>query len=209
VTLRRLRRRGVLLAGGASARFGGQPKGLLPFGTGRLADAALAALCAVCDDVVICANDAAAEAWFRPHAVVRDAVTGRGALGALEAALLAGGGALVTVCAWDMPFITPDVLSALTDVVDGGAACCVPEHADGRLEPLCAAYSASCVSTASALLAAGERAAQALLHAAGGETWQIAGALQSALAPHTFLNVNTPDDLHRAESMLLAPAPRI
>jgi molybdenum cofactor guanylyltransferase len=196
----RQHRRGVLLAGGASSRFGGTPKGLLPFRGGRLADAALAALCESCDDVVIAANDAAAESWFPPHRVVRDTVAGRGALGALETALLASDGAVVTVCAWDMPFVTADVLTALSEAVERGATCCVPEHADGRLEPLCAAYGPLCLSLATALLADGERAAHALLHAAGGRRWRIDEEMQPAITSRTFLNVNTPDELQTAET---------
>ncbi len=172
----------------------------MPFGSGRLADVALAALCAVCTDVLIAANDENADRWFPPHRVVRDVVAGRGALGALETALLAGDGAVLTVCAWDMPFITAEVLDQLTTAVEQGASCCVPVHADGRCEPLCAAYASSCATVATALLARGERAAHALLREAQGMPWPIGAHLPLAVASHTFLNVNTPDDLRFAES---------
>lgn len=198
----RQRRRGVLLAGGSGTRFGGQAKGLLRFGGGRLADAALGALRATCDDVVIAANDTAADQWFPGHHVVRDALAGRGALGALETALLAGEGALIVVCAWDMPFVNREVLDRLAATVERGATCCVPVHADGRCESLCAAYAPSCAAVATALLAGGERAAHALADAVGGAKWQIAAMLSPAAASRTFFNVNTPDDLQLAESWL-------
>ena len=198
----RQRRRGVLLAGGASSRFGGQAKGLLPLGEGRLADAALAALRESCDDVMIAANDHTAEFWFREHPVVRDSEAGRGALGALETALLASDGSTVIVCAWDMPFVTADILDQLAQVVDGGATCCVPVHADASSEPLCAAYAASCATAATALLARGERSAQALWREVAGVHWRIDAMLSPARAARAFFNVNTPDDLRLAESWL-------
>ena len=199
----RQRRRGVLLAGGASSRFGGVAKGLLPLGDMRLADAALAALRETCDDVVIAANDHTAEFWFREHPVVRDSEAGRGALGALETALLAADGATVVVCAWDMPFISADVLTQLAHVVEAGATCCVPIHADSSAEPLCAAYAPACAAVASALLARGERSAQALWRAVDGASWDIDAMLTPERAARTFFNVNTPDDLRRAESWVL------
>ncbi|MBC7844196.1 MAG: molybdenum cofactor guanylyltransferase [Gemmatimonadaceae bacterium] len=196
----RQRRRGVLLAGGASSRFGGVAKGLLPLGAMRLADAALAALRETCDDVVIAANDDTAEFWFREHPVVRDAEAGRGALGALETALLAGDGANVVVCAWDMPFMTADVLEQLAQAVEAGANACVPVRADASSEPLCAAYAPSCAAVASTLLARGERSAQALWREVGGASWDIDTMLTPERAARTFFNVNTPDDLRRAEA---------
>lgn len=198
----RQRRRGVLLAGGASSRFGGQAKGLLPLGDARLADAALSALRESCDDVVIAANDHTAEFWFREHPVVRDSEVGRGALGALETAILAGDGATVVVCAWDMPFVTADILDQLAQVVERGAACCVPVHADASSEPLCAAYAPSCAAVATALLARGERSAQALWREAAGVQWFVDAMLSPARAARAFFNVNTPDDLRLAESWL-------
>ena len=196
----RQRRRGVLLAGGAASRFGGLAKGLLPLGGGRLADAALAALRASCDDVVIAANDHTAEFWFREHPVVRDSEAGRGALGALETALLAGDGATVVVCAWDMPFVTADILDRLAQVVEDGASCCVPVHADASSEPLCAAYAPSCAAIATALLARGERSAQALWREVAGVEWSVDAMLTPERAARAFFNVNTPDDLRLAES---------
>ena len=194
---------GVLLAGGASTRFGGAAKGLIPLGDSRVADGPLRALATVCGNVMIAANDPAAESWFPGRSVIRDRVAGLGALGALETALLASTGHSVVVCAWDMPFVSAAVLSKLAEVVDAGATCCVPMHADGQLEPLCAAYATRCGRVASELLASGERAAHALIDAVGGSTWPIDGTLSAADAERTFFNVNTHADLLRAASWTL------
>ncbi len=163
-----------------------------------MADYPLRALHTVCDDVVIAANAADAADWFPAHRVVRDIVPGVGALSALQTAMVAGGGRTVVVCAWDMPFVTAEVLEALVIEVESGAECCVPVHPDGRLEPLCAAYAAGCADTATWLLDAGERAAHALADAVGGARWPIASKGSDHDGQRTFFNVNTPADLARA-----------
>ncbi len=191
---------GVLLAGGRSARFGGSPKGLVAFGSGRLADGPLRALATSCDDVLIAANDAEAESWFPGVRVVRDVEPGLGALGALVTALGAAEGRSVVVCAWDMPFVTAAVLRELIRGIADGAACCVPQHANGTLEPLVAAYDARCADVAAELLATGERAAHALCTRVRGVHWLITGQPITMVQAHTFFNVNTPDDLQRADA---------
>lgn len=187
---------GVLLAGGASARFAGPPKGLAPFGSARLADVALAALVGACDRVVIAANDPEAERWFPNQRIARDVVPGRGALSALETAMLSAGDDTVVVCAWDMPFVTAALLDALAGAVERGARACVPQHSTGVFEPLCASYHPSCANVAASLLATGERAAYTLVGACGAEAWPIAAADEDV-----FFNVNTVDDLTRAGGM--------
>lgn len=192
------RRCGVLLAGGASTRFGGTPKGLAPLGGLRVADFVLRALDAVCAETIVAANDPAAGAWFPQHRVVADSVPGRGALGALETALTAATARTVVVCAWDMPFITAAVLESLAAVVDAGASCCVPTYANGTCEPLCAAYDAAAAPTATTLLASSARAAHELVTLLGGTQWMIHEELVGSDAARIFQNINTRDDLAHA-----------
>jgi len=198
---------GVLLAGGGSTRFGGSPKGLAALGATRVCEYALRALGDMCDEVVIAANDPDAALWFPGYRIVPDHVAGLGALGALETALVVAAGRTAVVCAWDMPFVTAALLDEFARAVEGGDSCCVPVHADGRHEPLCAAYGSSCVALVTALLAHGERAAHRLCEQAGGRPWHTASHLGAERAVRTFHNINTPDDLARAASWLdVAPA---
>ena len=192
-------RSGVLLAGGSSSRFGGQPKGLAPFGDARLADRPLAALRAVCDEMLVASNHADAERWFPGIRVMRDTTAGRGGLGALETALCAAQHDTVLVCAWDMPFVTAELLDTLATIVDAGATCCVPVHPDGTSEPLCAAYArAMCAPAATLLLQGGERAAHSLLRHTAGAAWRVDEHLGAGDAARLFRNVNTHDELQAA-----------
>jgi molybdenum cofactor guanylyltransferase len=190
---------GVLLAGGASSRFGGVHKGLLPFAGRRLADFPLDALGSVCDDICIAANDPAAESWFPGRRVVRDDRTGLGALGALRTALTVADGRIVVVCAWDLPLIRAEILRELAEVVQHGSTCCVPELATGS-EPLCAAYdSAFCLPVIERMIHEGDLAAHRVPAIAGGHAWRPSTPHDSAMAARAFFNVNTPDDLRDAE----------
>jgi len=164
----------------------------------RIADFVVRALDAVCTETIVAANDPAAAAWFPHHRIVADAVPGRGALGALETALNAATAPTVVVCAWDMPFVTAAILDALATAVEAGASCCIPMHADGQLEPLCAAYDSSAARVVTMLRAGGARAAHELVTAIGGARWQIQADGPGRDQSRMFQNINTHDDLAQA-----------
>lgn len=197
----RLRRRsGVLLAGGASARFG-TPKGLAPFAGARLADRPLGALREVCDEVLVASNDPRAADWFPSCRVVTDVHDFRGGLSALATACVCASYETVIVCAWDMPFVTAALLDELATVVDRGARCCVPTHADFSFEPLCAAYqrAASVKAVTEILEFSDDRSAHTLPGALAGTEWHIDRHLAAGDGARIFLNVNTLDDLELAQ----------
>jgi len=157
---------GVLLAGGAARRFGGQPKGLARMDGVRIADRALAALRDASTAPLVIANDPAAAEWFPGERIVADETPGLGPLGGLATALHAAEGAPILVVAWDMPFVTAELLRELRRRGEAGARAVVPVHGtDGWAEPLCAWYAASALPICRALLEAGARRAGALLDA--------------------------------------------
>lgn len=157
---------GVLLAGGAARRFGGWPKGLARLDGVRIADRVLAALRDASTTQLVIANDPAAAQWFPAERVVPDESPGLGPLGGLATALRAADGSPVLVVAWDMPFVTAELLRALRRRGEAGARAVVPVHgAEGWAEPLCAWYAPSVLPTCLALLEAGARRASALLDA--------------------------------------------
>jgi molybdopterin-guanine dinucleotide biosynthesis protein A len=157
---------GVLLAGGAARRFGGQPKGLARLDGVRIADLALAALRGATTSQLVVANDPRATSWFPGMRVVADAARGLGPLGGLATALRAAAGAPVIVVAWDMPFVTTELLAELRRRGERGVGAVVPVHGRERqAEPLCAWYAAEALSSCVALLEAGARRAAALFDA--------------------------------------------
>ena len=157
---------GVLLAGGAARRFGGRPKGLARVEGVRIADRVLIALRGASTTQLVIANDPAAVEWFRGERVVPDETPGLGPLGGLATALEAASGSAILAVAWDMPFVTVDLLSELRRRGEAGARAVVPVHGgEGWAEPLCAWYAPGVLPTCRALLEAGARRAGALLDA--------------------------------------------
>lgn len=188
---------GVLLAGGAARRFRGMPKGLALVDGIRIADRALAALRGATERQIVVANDPRAAQWFPGLPTVRDAEEGRGPLHGLRTALASAEGAPVLVVAWDMPFVTSALLSALRAAGERGASAAVPVAGNPpRAEPLCAYYGAGALTACDDLLARGERRAAALFEALPG-AMTVGESMLSALGDpgRLLLSVDTLEDL--------------
>ena len=145
------------------------PKGLALVNGIRIADRALAALRGATDRQIVVANDPRAARWFPGLHTVRDAEEGLGPLHGLRTALASAEGAAVLVVAWDMPFVTAALLSALRAEGERGASAAVPVAGNPpRAEPLCAYYGAGAIAACDDLLARGERRAAALFESLPG-----------------------------------------
>jgi molybdopterin-guanine dinucleotide biosynthesis protein A len=189
----------AIIAGGLARRLGGATKPLLEIDGRAVADRQLAVLRPVFSRLLVVANDPAP--WrARGVEVVPDRVTGAGPLAGLSAALGAAGDAEAVVClAGDLPFLSPQLLLALRDRAPEADAL-APRPA-GRAEPLCARYAVRAGAVVDARLAAGQLALHELL-AELATVWLDDAAL-AALDPQglSFINLNTPDDLRRAEEL--------
>jgi len=189
----------AIIAGGPARRLGGAVKPLLEVGGRAVADRQLAVLRPLFERVFAVAAEPAP--WReRGVEVVADPVAGAGPLAGLAAALAAAGDAEAVVCvAGDLPFLQPPLLAALRDWSPGAAAL-APRPA-GRAEPLCARYATALAAAVGARLAAGRLALHELL--AESPTVWLAGGELGPLDPDglSFVNINTPDDLRRAEEI--------
>jgi molybdopterin-guanine dinucleotide biosynthesis protein A len=120
---------GVLLVGGASARFG-SPKALALLGGETLAARAYRTLAAACAEVI--AVGKSADALELGFPVLDDGATGRAPVHGVLAGLRAAAHDVCVVLPVDCPLVTPELVRAL------GAAVAVP-----RSGPLPGAYSRS------------------------------------------------------------------
>jgi molybdopterin-guanine dinucleotide biosynthesis protein A len=121
----------------------------------------------------------------------------------LVAALGAARGERVLVVATDLPLLGAEL--ALGLVAWPSAPAVAPRRA-AVAEPLCALYRvADVLPVARERLASGRLSLQGLLEAVG--AGYVEGADLAALDPagHALHNVNTPEDLARAEALLAAP----
>ena len=201
---------GVILAGGASTRFGA-PKALATVGGRRIIDRVRDALAAAVPEVVVSANDPVLFAGLGLPMRLDD-VPGMGALGGIHTALrwaVEGGrsGALVVAC--DMPWVSAGLLRMIAERAALTRADAVVPESGGRrgLEPLCAWYSIRCLPRIERMMAEGERRVHRLL--IGGmdaEVIPLAEVRRIGDPDLLFLNVNTVDDLRVAEERSIPPA---
>ena len=195
----------MALAGGASRRLGGAPKGLEIVGGKRILDSVLDALRGACDYVVLAANDAAAMSWAPGIVVVRDRLPGTGGLAGVDAALhRAPSGAGALAVAWDMPFVTPDLLRALMGAARAHRADVVVPESDSPygFEPFCAFYAKDVAPALATFLDAGGGAARDFVRQVQ-RVHRIPRAEIAKLGDpqRLFFSVNTPEDLDRARTM--------
>jgi molybdenum cofactor guanylyltransferase len=195
---------GVVLAGGAASRYGGVAKGLEQVGGRRIIDRVADALRATTDDLLLIANDAAADRWLPGVRRMSDVRPGLGSLGGIHAALVHAGGAAIVV-AWDMPFVPAGLLAALRDL-GRGADAAVPESDSKRgVEPLCAYYAPACVAAIERRLDAGDRRVIAFYDDVDLRRLDAPSVARFGDPKRLFMNVNTPDDLALAERYASTP----
>ncbi|MFI0978073.1 NTP transferase domain-containing protein [Streptomyces sp. NPDC021093] len=141
----------VVLAGGAGRRLGGVDKAAVRIGGRPLLDRVLTACAGAGATVVVGGRRATA----RPVVRTREEPPGGGPLAALAAGVRETGAALVVVLSVDLPFIdraTVDTLVATLES-DPHAEAALLVDADGRDQPLVAAYRAEPLRRELALLA--------------------------------------------------------
>jgi len=198
---KRGRVRGAILAGGGATRFGGKPKGLELVGGERILDKLVQVMTAALGEPpLLVANAEDGPTWRPDLRTVRDAQPGLGALGGIYTAVLESPAPVVCV-AWDMPFVSEALVRTLARGLDQHDAM-LPESGGRRgIEPLCAAYGPACRQAISDCLDAGN------LRAIGFHDRVRVGILPleevRALADPDllFFNVNTADDLARADQL--------
>jgi len=191
---------GAVLAGGEGRRFGG-PKADVPVDGVSMVGRAVATLREVVREVVVVSS--------RPvdpmgAGIIPDQTPDAGPLGGLEAALLQAAvsgheGVLLLAC--DLPLVGPELLTAVGSAL-GEAQAAAPARAGGAggIEPLCAVYHVDVLSVVQEHLKSPDRSLHALFHAVGG---RVIPASELGSSPtHALLNVNTSQDLRRAEAAL-------
>lgn len=161
--------------------------------------------------LILVANDPAAQEWLPGVKVVPDVLPGLGSLGGILTAVETGttdttGATDGVLCvAWDMPFVSAGLLKELASVLaDCDAA--LPESDSRRgVEPLCAAYGPACGPAIRAAAARGDQRAIAFHGDVRVRRLSSERVLQYGDPGVLFFNVNTPEDLTRAELLCRVP----
>lgn len=194
---------GVILAGGRSQRMGGGDKGLLRLGGMRLLDRVEARLAPQVAEIALNANGDPSR-FDTPLPVIADTIDGfagplAGVLAGLDWAAAGGHDHIVTAAA-DTPFfpadLVPQLLLAGEHAPIALAATPDPDRGMNR-HPTFGLWPVALREDLRAALIGGVRKVLAWVEPHG-----VAYAQFGAHPFDPFFNVNTPDDMQRAEEML-------
>jgi molybdopterin-guanine dinucleotide biosynthesis protein A len=191
---------GAIVAGGAATRFNGEPKGLHRVGGIRIIDRVAAALRATTSELMIVSNASDASEWLPDVPVHADVRPERGSLIGIHTALTYGSGDVLVV-AWDMPFVSTQLLRLIRDRARDDVPAVFPEGPSGP-EPFCALYTPACREIIEAAIDAGELRLSDLTARLRGRHVIPVGEIARLGDPATLLfNVNTLADLAHAEAI--------
>jgi molybdopterin-guanine dinucleotide biosynthesis protein A len=189
---------GIILAGGRSRRMG-TDKAVVDFCGTRMIDRVSHTLSAVADPVVVVARTGADVSGVAAQ-VVEDERPYEGPLPAIVGGLRATGTERNVAVACDMPFLNTVLLQRLSELLDVNVDAVVP-IASGHPQPLHAAYGDCAIEPLLTAIAAGERSLKGAL-----ERLRVRWVPEiewKSLDPqgHSFLNVNTPEELRAATEL--------
>ena len=190
---------GVILAGGQATRMGGGDKGLLPLGHGTILSNVIARLEPQVAGLALNANGDPARFADLNLPVIADSITGfagplSGVLAGLDWAATQGATHIVTAAA-DTPFFPCDLVPHLLQAAEeAGTDIALARTPDGR-HPTFGLWPTALRDDLRASLQEGLR--KVVL-------WTDKHGCATAHFPEddAFFNVNTPDDLAKAETML-------
>jgi len=185
-----------ILAGGKSSRMGSD-KAFLHLGDETLLAHALKLAGAVTEEVKIVGDATKFSPFGR---VVEDVYRNRGPLGGIHAALSASSIDLNLMLAVDLPFVDADFLQYLLARARGSTAIVTLPRAAGGLQPLCAVYRRPFAEIAEEALRNGRNKIDSLFAKAGTCVIEDDELVRAGFSPEMFRNLNTPDDLEKAQS---------
>ena len=191
---------GVLLAGGKSRRMG-EDKRYLMVGEQTLLERGLGVLRSMFHEVlVVIAQDSAP--LDIDARVVRDLVPDCGSLGGIYTGLTQATSPYIFAVACDMPFLNQAVITQFTNRRD--TADIVMARLATRLHPMHALYGKGCLPAMEQMIVARQLKIQELVSHASIRVQYVTEADLLSIDPswRSFHNVNTPEDLEAACSLL-------
>lgn len=195
---------GVILAGGRATRMGGGDKGLRPLGDRRLIDHVIARLGPQCGPLALNANGDPARFDALGLPVLPDSLAGQpgplaGVLAGLDWAAATGVSAIVTAAA-DTPFFPADLVARLQAAAGpSGLSLAATREADGKVlrQPTFGLWPTALREDLRAALQEGLRKIVLWTDRHGAGT-----AVFDADPFDPFFNVNTPEDVETAKTLL-------
>jgi len=191
---------GVILAGGQNKRFGGQNKAFLRIGGKRIVDRLMEGYGRIFEQVVLVTNDPVAYTDL-DALIVSDHYPKRSSLNGLHAGLYAAAHDYAFFTACDAPFARPSLIRCVLDHIEPRADIIIPTTSAGY-EPMFAVYKKSCLPVMAQQLEKDLLKIQGLFRKVRVKTVDEAALRQADPELLSFFNINTPEDLERAEMMV-------
>jgi molybdopterin-guanine dinucleotide biosynthesis protein A len=123
-----------------------------------------------------------------------------GSLGGIYTAVVEAPAPVVCV-AWDMPFVTPGLVRALAAGLAEWDAFLPESDGHRGVEPLCAAYGPACAAAIAASIEAGDLRAIGFHGSVRVGRLPLEAVRRLGDPARLFFNVNTADDLARADAL--------
>lgn len=190
---------GVILAGGQNKRFGGQNKAFIRIGEKRIVDHLMAVFRRLFDQVILVTNDPAAYTDV-DALIVTDHYPRRSSLNGLHAGLFAAAHETAFFVACDTPFAGESLIRCVLDHIGSKADIVLPSTSAG-FEPLFAVYRKRCLPAMAQQLKHDRLKIQGLFRKVRIKAVEEAELRRADPSLISFFNVNTPEDLKRAESL--------
>jgi molybdopterin-guanine dinucleotide biosynthesis protein A len=189
---------GVILAGGLSKRFSGINKAFLEVAGKRVIDHIFGVFSTVFEDILIVTNEPTRYLEF-DATIVSDVYSVRSSLTGVHAGLFYARTPFVFVAACDIPFLKESLVRTILDYIESNAGVVIPETEDG-IEPMCAVYAKICLPVMERHIKSEEFKIRQIFKSTRVKKVPENALRQADPELQSFFNINTPDDLKRAES---------
>ena len=191
---------GVILSGGLNSRFNGRNKALVQIGARRILDRLYDVFADLFDEIILVTNDPLQFLEW-DLTLVSDLFPVRSSLTGIHAGLFYMQHAFGFFSACDTPFLEKGLVETIVEQMDRKTDIVMPHTAAG-FEPLCAVYSKRCLPAAEQHLNEKKLKIQWAFRSCRTKNIpeEILRAQDADL--RSFFNINTPQDLVRAEEMI-------
>lgn len=189
---------GIILAGGKSRRMG-TDKAFLEIGGVPLITRVIDVLLPIFPTVVIASKESKKFSSIKGVQLIQDLFPEQHALGGIYTALLTFPGKDCFVFSCDLPFLNPRLIRSMVKEMNGYDAL-IPQSRHG-LEPLHALYSGECLDDIERQIHERNWNLEALLQRIKFGILKTAVLHASDPEELSFFNVNTPEELQRAQAI--------
>jgi molybdopterin-guanine dinucleotide biosynthesis protein A len=191
---------GVILSGGLAARYDGTEKALLRVGGVRILDRIYDIYRALFEEIILVTNSPQKFLEW-DLLVLSDLFPIRSSLTGIHAGLFYMTNPFAFISACDTPFLKKEMVETVIGKIEAQIDIVMPETSAG-FEPLCAAYSKRCLQPAQHHLE--QEKLKIIKTFRKSRIKTVSEKVLRKIDPdlQSFFNINTPDDLTRAEEML-------